>query len=140
MDDIRLSVFYERRAIEFYGNKNWEQTPVSLWRSVFSDKTDLITEFVVPLDKIGITAGTTDSVGFSVFADGDDHFGCWPSYADSVQPLTWAILTSSAGWTGVAGQPQDQPKPKAFSLSNVYPNPVKNLSEIPLSAGPAFVR
>ncbi|MDO9391891.1 MAG: T9SS type A sorting domain-containing protein [bacterium] len=128
-DDIRLGVFFEGKAVEFYGNNNWEQTPVSLWRSVFSDKTDLITEFVVPLNKIGITAGTTDSVGFSVFADGDDMFGSWPSYADSIQPLTWAILTSSAGWTGVAGQPGEQQKPKAFSFSNVYPNPVKVSAE-----------
>ncbi|MHB8157622.1 MAG: T9SS type A sorting domain-containing protein, partial [Desulfocucumaceae bacterium] len=124
-DDIRLSIQYTGEQVEFYGSKNWEKTTVSLWRSGYSANTDLITEFVVPLDKIGISAGTADSVGFSVFADGADNFGYWPSYADSVQPLTWAILTSSAGWTGVAGQPGEQQKPKVFSLSSVYPNPVK---------------
>ncbi|HAD81818.1 TPA: hypothetical protein DCG35_04980 [Candidatus Edwardsbacteria bacterium] len=122
-DDIRLSVHFDGQAVEYYGEKNWELTAASLWRSGFSDKTDLITEFVVPLDKMGITAGAADSVGFSVFADGDDHFGSWPSYADSVQPLTWAILTSSAGWTGVMGKPDDQTQIRSFSLANAYPNP-----------------
>jgi hypothetical protein len=128
-DDIRLSVISSGDPFEYRGNTNWEKTTVSLWRSDYSANTDLITEFVVPLNKIGITAGTADSVGFSIFADGTNRVGCWPSFADSVQPLTWGILTSSSGWTGVTGQPSDLPKPKPFSLSNVYPNPVKNRAE-----------
>lgn len=128
-DDIRLSVFHTGEPVEYYGDKGWALTPVSLWRSDYSAGTDLITEFVVPLNKIGITPESVDSVGFSIFADGTDHFGCWPSSADSLMPLTWGILTSSTGWTGVMGQPNDQPKPKPFSLSNVYPNPVKSRAE-----------
>ena len=74
-DDIRLSVLFSGESVEYCGNKNWEKTAVSMWRSDYSAGTDLITEFVVPFSKIGITAGTADSVGFSVFADGaEDPF------------------------------------------------------------------
>jgi hypothetical protein len=125
-DDIRLSVFDSGEPVEFYGDKNWALTPVWLWRSDYSTKTDLVTEFVVPLDKIGIAPGKADSVGFAVFADGPGHFGRWPSFADSIQPITWGILTSKDDWTGVAMDPENEFKCKIPLSLNVYPNPVGN--------------
>ena len=122
-DDLRLSVFYTGEPVEWYGHENWGLAPVSLWRSGYSANTDLITEFVVPLNKIGITPESFDSVGFSVFADGADHFGCWPSSADSIQPRTWGILTSNGAWTGMAGRPTILPTMKVGALANAFPNP-----------------
>jgi hypothetical protein len=122
-NDIRLTIFSNGDPVEYYGDFSWVLTPATLWRSGYSANTDLATEFVVPLNKIGITSGTDDSVGFSIFADGASHCGCWPSSADSVSPITWAVMTSSTGWNGVAEQPDGQPKMWSFSLANAYPNP-----------------
>ncbi|MBI5806639.1 T9SS type A sorting domain-containing protein [candidate division TA06 bacterium] len=128
--DFRLmGDFLTASPYEFYGNTTvWEPAALSSWVLGLSDKTDLITQFAVPIANLNINIGQQDTIGFAVMAAGD-VYGAWPYGCDSISPVTWGALTSSAGWTGVMGKPDDQSKAKPFSLSNVYPNPVKNRAE-----------
>jgi len=142
-DDYRFMVTFEGDPLEFIGFEDqWAPDKPTAWRSDFSAKTDFITFYAIPFDRLGLSIGANDTIGFAVLADGEAGiFGRWPVASDSVGPATWGILTSSAGWTGVAGQPDDQPKIKSFSLANAYPNPASkqvNLSyQLP---APANVR
>jgi hypothetical protein len=139
-DDYRFMVTFEGEQVEFTGFKNqWEKvTPVG-WCSAFSDKDHLITFYAVPFDRLGLSIGFTDTIGFAVLADGDGGiYGQWPAASDSVGPVTWGILTSSSGWTGIMSQPNNQPKIRSFSLANAYPNPANKQAilsyQLPASA------
>ncbi len=124
-DDHRFLVVSDGEPVEFVGLAGvWDKVTPAGWRSDFSNKDHLITFYAVPFDRLGLSIGANDTIGFAVLAEGDGGiYGRWPVASDSVGPATWGILTSSAGWTGVTGQPDDQPKIKSFSLANAYPNP-----------------
>jgi|GEM_PF-3674552 len=136
--DFRLmGDFLTASPYEFYGDTTWKSTTLSSWVLGLSDKADLITQFAVPLANLNINIGQQDTIGFAVMAAGD-VYGAWPYSCDSISPVTWGALTSSTGWTGVAGKPDDQLKIRSFSLANAYPNPANrqvNLSyQLPVSA------
>ncbi len=142
-DDFRFLVTFEGEQVEFTGLMDqWDKVTPSGWSYNFSVKDHFITFYAVPFDRLGLSVGNADTIGFAILADGDGGiYGRWPASSDSVGTVTWGILTSSAGWAGVAGRPDEQPKIRSFSLANAYPNPAgKQVSLSYQLSGPANVR
>jgi hypothetical protein len=133
-DDFRFMVNYKAEPLQFEGDGNgWNGVMPDPWPWTwgFSDATHLLTYFAVPFSLLGIEPGTPDSVGFTIMADGSRGiYGRWPAGSDSVSPVTWATMTSSAGWTGIAGTPETRLLPGKFAVSRIYPNPSRGSVEI----------